>query len=228
MSNPLTELAKTGQSVWYDQMERKLITTGQLKKMIEQDDLRGMTSNPTIFEKAIAGSEDYDAQLRQLASEDKSRDDIYDELVLKDIADAADIFRPVYDRNDGNDGFISIEVLPTIANNTQATIAEAKRLFERLKRPNVMVKIPATTEGLPAIEESTANGININITLLFSNDVYGKVMEAYLRGLERRVEKNLPIDKIRSVASFFVSRIDTQADKQIEAKLKQTNDRELE
>ncbi|HEY6843589.1 MAG TPA: bifunctional transaldolase/phosoglucose isomerase, partial [Thermoanaerobaculia bacterium] len=228
MSNPLTELAKAGQSIWYDQMERKLITTGQLKRMIEQDDLRGMTSNPTIFEKAIAGSEDYDAQLRELASQNKSRDDIYDALVLKDIAGAADIFRPVYDRNNGNDGFISIEVLPTIANNTQATIAEAKRLFETLKRPNVMVKIPATPEGLPAIEESTANGININITLLFSNDVYAKVMEAYLRGLERRVEKNLPIDKIRSVASFFVSRIDTQADKQIEAKMKQTNDRELE
>ncbi|HJT16463.1 MAG TPA: bifunctional transaldolase/phosoglucose isomerase, partial [Thermoanaerobaculia bacterium] len=228
MSNPLAELAKAGQSVWYDQMERKLITTGQLKKMIEQDDLRGMTSNPTIFEKAIAGSEDYDAQLRQLASQNKSRDEIYDALVLKDIADAADIFRPVYDRNGGNDGFISIEVLPTIANNTQATIAEAKRLFETLKRPNVMVKIPATPEGLPAIEESTANGININITLLFSNDVYAKVMEAYLRGLERRVEKNLPIDKIRSVASFFVSRIDTQADKQIEAKMKQAADRELE
>lgn len=228
MSNPLAELAKAGQSVWYDQMERKLITTGQLKQMIEQDDLRGMTSNPTIFEKAIAGSEDYDAQLRQLASQNKSRDEIYDALVLKDIADASDIFRPVYDRNNGNDGFISIEVLPTIANNTQATITEAKRLFETLKRPNIMVKIPATAEGLPAIEESTANGININITLLFSNDVYAKVMEAYLRGLERRVEKNLPIDKIRSVASFFVSRIDTQADKQIEAKLKQTNDRELE
>src|SRR5437870_1273727 len=228
MSNPLVELAKVGQSVWYDQMERRLITTGQLKKMIEEDDLRGMTSNPTIFEKAIAGSEDYDAQLRQLASQNKSRDEIYDELVLKDISDAAEIFRPVYDRNDGNDGFISIEVSPTLANDTKGSIAEAKRLFERLKRPNVMVKIPATPAGLPAIEESIFNGININITLLFSNDVYGQVMEAYLRGLERRVEKNLPIDKIRSVASFFVSRIDTQADKQIEAKMKETGDQELQ
>jgi transaldolase/glucose-6-phosphate isomerase len=228
MSNPLAELAKVGQSVWYDQMERRLITTGQLKKLIEQDDLRGMTSNPTIFEKAIAGSEDYDVQLRQLAAENKSRDEIYDELVLKDISDAADIFRPVYDRTDGTDGFISIEVSPTLANETQGTIAEAKRLFRRLKRPNVMVKIPGTPAGIPAIEESLFNGVNINITLLFSNDVYGQVMEAYLRGLERRVEKNLPIDKIRSVASFFVSRIDTQADKQIEEKMKQTGDRELE
>jgi transaldolase/glucose-6-phosphate isomerase len=228
MSNPLTELAKAGQSVWYDQMERRLITTGRLKKMIEEDDLRGMTSNPTIFEKAIGGSEDYDAQLRQLASQGKSRDEIYDELVLKDISDASDIFRPVYDRCQGDDGFISIEVSPTLANNTRGTIAEATRLFGRLKRENVMVKIPATPEGLPAIEESIFNGVNINITLLFSNDVYGQVMEAYLRGLERRVEKNLPIDEIRSVASFFVSRIDTQADKQIEAKLKETGDRELE
>src|SRR5438132_1069881 len=228
MSNPLAELAKVGQSVWYDQMERKLITTGQLKKMIDQDGLGGMRANPTIFEKAIAGSEDYDAQLRQLASQNKSRDEIYDELVLKDISDAAEIFRAVYDRNDGNDGFISIEVSPTLANDTKGSIDEAKRLFERLKRPNVMVKIPATPAGLPAIEESIFNGININITLLFSNDVYGQVMEAYLRGLERRVEKNLPIDKIRSVASFFVSRIDTQADKQIEEKMKQTGDRELE
>ncbi|HYS54940.1 MAG TPA: bifunctional transaldolase/phosoglucose isomerase [Thermoanaerobaculia bacterium] len=228
MSNPLAELAKIGQSVWYDQMERRLITTGALKKMIEQDDLRGMTSNPTIFEKAIGGSEDYDAQLRQLAGQNKSRDEIYDELVLKDISDAAAIFGPVYDRTDRTDGFISIEVSPTLANDTQGTIAEAKRLFGRLQRPNVMVKIPATPAGIPAIEESLFNGININITLLFSNDVYAQVMEAYLRGLERRVEKGQAIDHIRSVASFFVSRIDTQADKQIEEKLKQSGDRELE
>lgn len=228
MSNPLAELAKVGQSVWYDQMERRLITTGRLKQMIEEDDLRGMTSNPTIFEKAIGGSEDYDAQLRQLALQGKTRDEIYDELVLKDIADAADVFRPVYDRCKGDDGFISIEVSPTLAHDTKGTIAEAQRYFGRLKRPNVMVKIPATPEGLPAIEESIFNGININITLLFSNDVYAQVKEAYLRGLERRMEKNLPIDKIRSVASFFVSRIDTQADKQLEEKLKQTGDRELE
>ena len=228
MSNPLVELAKIGQSVWYDQMERRLITTGRLKQMIEQDDLRGMTSNPTIFEKAIGGSEDYDAQLRQLAAHKKSREEIFDELVIKDIADAADVFRPVYDRCKGNDGFISIEVNPLLATDTAGTIAEAKRLFERLARPNVMVKIPATSEGLPAIEESIFHGININITLLFSNDVYGEVMDAYIRGLERRAEKGLPIDHLRSVASFFVSRIDTQADKQLEAKIKETGDRELE
>jgi len=224
MSNPLAELAKAGQSVWYDQMERKLITTGKLRRMIEEDDLRGMTSNPTIFEKAIAGSEDYEAQLRQVASQNKSRDDIYDELVLEDIGNAADIFRPVYDREKGGDGFISIEVSPLLARDTKRTVSEAKRLFARLQRRNVMVKIPATAEGIPAIEESIANGININITLLFSNDVYAQVMEAYLRGLERRVAAGQPIGDIASVASFFVSRIDTQADKQIEARIAQSKD----
>lgn len=228
MSNPLVELAKAGQSVWYDQMERRLITTGRLKKMIEEDDLRGMTSNPTIFEKAIGGSEDYEAQLRQLASDNRSREEIFDELAIKDIGDAADIFRPVYDKTNGEDGFISIEVNPLLASDTAGTLAEAKRLFERLNRPNIMVKIPATPEGIPAIEDAIAEGININITLLFSNEVYAQVKEAYVRGLERRAEKGLPVDRIRSVASFFVSRIDTQADKQIEAKIKETGDKSLE
>jgi transaldolase/glucose-6-phosphate isomerase len=228
MSNPLVELGKAGQSVWFDQMERKLLTTGKLQKMIDEDDLRGLTSNPTIFEKAIGGSDDYDTQLRGLATQNKSRDDIYDELVLEDIGNAADVFKPVFDKYQGRDGFVSIEVIPTLARDTQKTSAEAKRIFERLGRRNVMVKIPATPEGIPAIEESIANGININITLIFSNDVYAQVMEAYLRGLERRAEKGLPINDINSVASFFVSRIDTQADNQIEAKLKETGDKELE
>jgi len=217
MSNPLAELANVGQSVWYDQMERKLLTTGRLKQMIDEDDLRGLTSNPTIFEKAIAGSDDYDQQIRRLA-ENKSAVEILDEIMIEDIGNAADVFRPVYDRCGGNDGFVSIEVSPLLAKDTAGTIAEAKRLFGRLNRPNVMVKIPATPEGLPAIEESIANGININITLIFSNDVYAQVMEAYIRGLERRVAAGQPIDKIRSVASFFVSRIDTKADNAMEAK----------
>ncbi|HEX6178104.1 MAG TPA: bifunctional transaldolase/phosoglucose isomerase, partial [Thermoanaerobaculia bacterium] len=232
MNNPLAELAKTGQSIWFDQMERKLVTTGKLQQMIDEDDLRGLTSNPTIFEKAISGSEDYDAQLRQLASQNKSSDEIYDELVLEDIGNAADVFRPVYDRTKGGDGFVSIEVSPLIAHDTQETIDEAKRLFARLGRPNVMVKIPATPAGIPAIEEATASGINVNITLIFSNDVYREVIEAYLRGLERRAAAGQPIGDIASVASFFVSRIDAQADKQIEAKIAQTTDattkRELE
>ncbi|MBK5260402.1 MAG: bifunctional transaldolase/phosoglucose isomerase [Thermoanaerobaculia bacterium] len=224
MSNPLSELAKTGQSIWFDQMERKLVSTGKLQKMIDGDDLRGLTSNPTIFEKAIAGSEDYDSQLRQLASQNRSRDEIYDELVIQDIGNAADIFRPVYDKTKGSDGFVSIEVSPLLARDTKGTIAEAQRLFKRLGRPNVLIKIPATPEGIPAIEETIANGINVNITLIFSNDVYAKVMEAYVRGLERRAAKNEPIGDISSVASFFVSRIDAMADKQIDARLASAKD----
>jgi transaldolase/glucose-6-phosphate isomerase len=212
--NPLAELAKTGQSVWFDQMERKLVTTGKLQKMIDEDELRGLTSNPTIFEKAIGGSDDYDGQLRMLASQNKSRDEIYDELVIDDISKAADVFRPVYDRTHGDDGFVSLEVSPLLARDTAGTVAEAKRLFARLGRPNVMIKIPATSEGIPAIEESIAAGININVTLIFSNDVYAQVIEAYLRGLERRVAQQLPVGDIASVASFFVSRIDTLADKE--------------
>ena len=218
MANPLAELAKVGQSVWYDQMERRLVESGELQRLIDEDDLRGLTSNPTIFDKAISGSTDYDAQLRGLAAQNKSAEEIYDELTIEDIGRAADVFRKVYDRNKGLDGFCSLEVLPTIASDTQKTTAEARRLFGRLGRPNVMIKIPATPAGIPAIEESIFNGCNINITLIFSNDVYAQVMEAYIRGLERRVEKGLPINEINSVASFFVSRIDAMADKQMEAK----------
>ncbi len=218
MNNPLAELAKTGQSVWFDQMERKLLTTGKLKKMIDEDDLRGLTSNPTIFEKAIGGSEDYDAQLRTLASQGKSRDEIYDELVIEDIGNAADVFAPVYEKTKGEDGYVSLEVSPLLANDTAHTVSEAKRLFTRVARPNVMIKIPATPEGIPAIEQAIALGINVNVTLIFSNDVYAQVIEAYLRGLEKRASQGLPIGHIASVASFFVSRIDTQADKQLEAK----------
>ncbi|HEY4639847.1 MAG TPA: bifunctional transaldolase/phosoglucose isomerase, partial [Thermoanaerobaculia bacterium] len=227
MSNPLVELTKTGQSIWFDQMERRLVTSGDLKRMIDEDDLRGLTSNPTIFEKAIGGSDDYDEQLRSLAAQNKSREEIYDAITIEDIGNAADVFRPVYDKCKGNDGFCSLEVSPLFASDTIGTAAEAKRLFTTLNRPNVMIKIPATPEGIPAIEESIANGININITLIFSNDVYAQVMEAYLRGLERRVAQGLPINEIASVASFFVSRIDALAEKQMEAKLKENDDPEI-
>ncbi|MFL6246664.1 MAG: bifunctional transaldolase/phosoglucose isomerase, partial [Thermoanaerobaculia bacterium] len=220
MTNPLAQLPKVGQSVWYDQTDRNLISTGKLQRMIDEDDLRGMTSNPTIFEKAIGGSEDYDAQLHAVAAQGKSRDEIYDELVLEDIGNAADIFLPVFEKTNGEDGFVSLEVSPLLAQHTRETTAEAQRLFTRLGRRNVMIKIPATPEGIPAIEQSTALGININVTLIFSNEVYAQVIEAYLRGLEQRAAKGLPIGNIASVASFFVSRIDVAADKQIEAKLK--------
>jgi transaldolase / glucose-6-phosphate isomerase len=218
MTNPLAQLPKAGQSVWYDQTDRQLISTGKLQRMIDEDDLRGMTSNPTIFEKAIGGSEDYDAQLRALASQGLSRDEIYDGLVIEDIGNAADIFRPVYDRTNGDDGYVSLEVSPMLAQHTDETVSEAKRLFAKLGRPNVMIKIPATPEGIPAIEQATAAGINVNVTLIFSNEVYADVIEAYLRGLEQRAAQNLPLGNIASVASFFVSRIDAVADKQLAEK----------
>ncbi len=218
MTNPLAQLPKAGQSVWFDQMERRLVTSGRLQKMIDDDDLRGLTSNPTIFEKAIGGSEDYDGQIRMLASQGKTREEIYDELVIEDISNAADVFAPVYAKTQDEDGYVSLEVSPLLASDTAKTVSEAKRLFTRLGRPNVMIKIPATPEGIPAIEQAIAAGININVTLIFSNEVYAQVIEAYLRGLEKRAANGLPIGHVSSVASFFVSRIDAMADKQLEAK----------
>lgn len=223
-SNPIADLSKSGQSVWYDQMERKLLTSGNLRRMIDEDDLRGLTSNPTIFEKAIAGSDDYDQALEKLAAAGKNRDEILEALMVSDIGDAADVFRGVHDRTGGLDGFVSIEVRPGLASDTAGTISEAKKLFKLLARPNVMIKIPATPEGIPAIEEATASGINVNITLIFSREVYRQVIEAYLRGLERRVRNNEPIDRIQSVASFFVSRIDSAVDKLLEAEAAKTTD----
>jgi transaldolase / glucose-6-phosphate isomerase len=214
--NPLLQLGELGQSPWYDQMTRSLVTQGTLKKMIEEDGLRGLTSNPTIFEKAIAGSKEYEESLRKLRAQDASVDDIFDAIVLEDIASAADVFRPVYDRTQGEDGFVSIEVSPLLAADTQGTIAEARRLFARLARPNVLIKVPATPEGIPAIEQLIAEGINVNITLIFSVAVYAQVAEAYIKGLERRQAKGGAIDRLASVASFFVSRIDTAVDKKLD------------
>lgn len=222
--NPLAQLADVGQSVWYDQMERALITSGTLQRLIEQDDLRGLTSNPTIFEKAIGSSEDYNATLRELGEQQKSTDQIYDAVVIDDISRAADVFAPVYEKTKRQDGYVSLEVSPTLAQDTDGTSREAKRLWEKLGRPNAMIKIPATPEGIPAVEESIAAGININITLIFSRTVHDRVIEAYLRGLERRVEKGQAIDHIASVASFFVSRIDAAVDKELEARIAATDD----
>jgi len=223
-TNPLVELAKLGQSVWYDQMHRSLVTEGHLKRMIEQDDLRGLTSNPTIFQKAIGESGEYDDALEALAAQGKNREEIYTALVLDDISRAADTFWPAHEKTKGKDGFVSLEVNPNLAHDTPGTIQQAQELFLALGRKNVMIKVPATPEGIPAIEELTAAGLNINITLIFSRDVYTQVMDAYIRGLERRVEKNLPIDGISSVASFFVSRIDTKADKELEQRLAKSAD----
>jgi transaldolase/glucose-6-phosphate isomerase len=218
MSNPLTEIMKLGQSIWYDNIRRAMLVSGDLAKKIEEDDLRGVTSNPTIFEKAITGSNDYDEQLRQLVQAGKSVTEIYEDLVVEDIGKAADILKPVYDKTDGVDGYISLEVNPGLAYKTQETIEEADRLFQRLGRKNVMIKIPAAQEGLPAIEEAIYRGININVTMIFSIENYEQVAEAFIKGLERRAAEGKPVDHIASVASFFVSRVDTAIDTDLEYK----------
>src|SRR5690349_9122895 len=213
-ANPLLQLTSVGQSIWYDQMRRALLTSGELRRLIEQDGVRGLTSNPTIFEKAIGGSTDYVEELGQLAEKGASIDEIYQSLVVEDIGSAADLFRRLYDESGGTDGFCSLEVSPKLAYDTTGTIEEAKRLAKALNRPNVMIKIPATNEGIPAIEEAIAAGMNVNVTLIFSKQVYDQVAEAYIRGLEKRAAAGQPVDRIASVASFFVSRIDTAAEKQ--------------
>nr|MDQ3805112.1 bifunctional transaldolase/phosoglucose isomerase [Acidobacteriota bacterium] len=216
MSNRLVEIMRLGQSIWYDNIRRAMLTTGDLRQKVEEDDLRGVTSNPTIFEKAITGSSDYDEQLRALVGAGKGVAEIYEELVVEDIARAADILRPVYDRTEGLDGYVSLEVNPRLAYDTRGTIDEATRLFRRLGRPNVMIKIPAAQEGLPAIEESIYRGVNINVTMIFSIENYEQVAEAYVRGLERRAAEGQPVGRIASVASFFVSRVDTAVDADLE------------
>jgi transaldolase len=210
--NPLVTLGQLGQSPWYDYITRELLVSGRLGKLIAEDGLRGMTSNPTIFEKAISGSEDYDDDIRRLLGSDQQAADIFDALAIADVQAACDSFRPTYDRLGGHDGLVSIEVNPELAGNTESSIAEAARLWKAVSRPNLMVKIPGTAAGIPAIEESLAAGININITLLFSVDRYQEVIEAFLRGLERRHAEGLPIDRLASVASFFVSRVDAKVD----------------
>ncbi len=218
MSNRLVEIMKLGQSIWYDNIRRAMLTTGDLRRKIEEDDLRGVTSNPTIFEKAITGSSDYDEQLRQLVQAGKGVTEIYEDLVVEDIRNAADTLRPVYDKTGGLDGYISLEVSPKLAYDTQGTVEEAARLFDRVGRRNVMIKIPASQEGLPAIEESIRRGININITMIFSIENYEQVAEAFIRGLERRAAEGKNVDGIASVASFFVSRVDTAVDADLEYK----------
>jgi transaldolase len=225
--NPLRRLRELGQSVWYDYIRRDLITTGRLERLIREDALAGMTSNPTIFQKAIAETDLYDEDIRRLAGEGKSTAKIFESLAVADIQSAADAFQPVFDASGGDDGFVSIEVAPQLARDTEGTIAQARRLWRECGRDNVMVKIPATAEGVPAIRKCLAEGININITLLFSVDRYREVMEAYLSAMEERVAAGAPVVRMRSVASFFVSRVDTNADKKLDARIKEArSDRE--
>jgi transaldolase / glucose-6-phosphate isomerase len=224
-TNPLKDLLKFGQSVWLDYIRRDLLTSGELQRLIEEDGLRGMTSNPTIFEKAIAGGALYDDLLNSL----RSRTDLdakgrFEILAIRDIQDAADILRPVYDSSKRRDGYVSLEVSPYLARDTKGSLEEARRLWKAVGRENVMIKIPGTAEGLPAIQHALSEGININVTLLFAQDVYVKVAEAYIAGLEQFAKSGGDVSKMASVASFFISRIDSAVDAIIDAKLKVSKD----
>jgi transaldolase/transaldolase/glucose-6-phosphate isomerase len=213
--NPLKALGEQGQSVWLDYMRRNLITSGELQRLIDNDGVKGLTSNPTIFQKAVEGSEDYDDLFREWAPKGASAGDVFEVLAIRDIGDAARIFRPVFEQTRHRDGYCSIEVTPTLAHDTKGTVVEARRLWQKLGVQNVMVKIPGTVEGTPAIEQCVAEGLNINVTLLFSQDAYVAVAEAYIRGLEQRAAKGEDVSKSASVASFFVSRIDSLVEKTI-------------
>ena len=215
-NNPLKKLEKFGQSIWLDYIRRDLITNGELLKLIENDGLRGMTSNPAIFEKAIAESSVYDVDIRNLASQNKDINTIYELISQQDVRDAADVFRPLYEKTAGNDGYVSLEVNPHLAHDTGGTIVEGRRLRTALNRPNVLIKVPATAEGLPAIRQLISEGISINVTLLFGLPRYRAVAEAYVEGLEERLVQGKTINNITSVASLFLSRIDTLVDPVLE------------
>jgi transaldolase/transaldolase/glucose-6-phosphate isomerase len=210
--NRLQNIHDLGQSIWLDSFDRKLMDSGELQKLIDEDALGGITSNPSIFEKAVKSSSDYDDDIRKLAGENKSDEEIFLGFATSDIQRAADILKPVYDKAKGRDGFVSLEVSPHLANDTEGTIKQARELWKAVDRKNVMIKIPGTKEGLVAIKQCISEGININITLLFGLDRYREVTEAYISGLEERVKNNQPIDHVESVASFFLSRIDVLVD----------------
>jgi len=223
--NPLLQLVDYGQSVWLDYIRRGLITSGELERLVRDDGLRGITSNPTIFEKAIAGSTDYSAALEELQRRrDLDPMGLYEQLAVRDIQDAADVLRPVYEKTRRRDGYVSLEVSPYLSRDTQATIAEARRLWKALSRENVMIKVPGTPQGLPAIEQLTGEGINVNVTLLFAQEVHAQVAEAYIKGLERFVASGGDASRIASVASFFVSRIDAAVDNLATERLKTASD----
>jgi transaldolase len=224
-TNPLKALLSYGQSMWLDYIRRDLITSGKLKTLINDDGLRGMTSNPSIFEKAIADSHLYDDMLKSLGSRaDLGATSRYEQIAIRDIQDAADVLRPVYLSSEFRDGYVSLEVSPLLALETQKTIDEGRRLWKAVNRENVMIKVPGTAEGLPAIRQLIGEGININVTLLFAQEVYEEVAEAYIAGLEDLAKRGGHLKKMAGVASFFISRIDTLVDSMIEDKLKTTKD----
>ncbi len=219
-SNPLLELESFGQSIWMDFISRGTISSGQLQKWIEQDGISGVTSNPSIFEKAITGSHDYDEAIRNMIAKGMTSEETFQSLTVEDIQSVADLLLPTYDRTDGRDGFVSLEVSPKLAYDTIGTIEEARQLWSLVDRPNAMIKVPATSEGMPAIRQLTGEGINVNITLLFGLPRYQEVVDAYLGGLEMLAEKNKPLKETASVASFFLSRIDVLIDPVLEKKMK--------
>jgi len=224
-TNPLKALLDYGQSMWLDYIRRDLFTSGKLKVMIAEDGLRGMTSNPSIFEKAIGESSLYDDMLKSLASRsDLDAKARYEQIAIRDIQDAADILRPVYESTGFKDGFVSLEVSPLLAMKTQETIAEGRRLWKTVNRPNVMIKVPGTPEGLPAIRQLIGEGINVNVTLLFAQEVYEQVADAYIAGLEDLAKRGGDLKKMAGVASFFISRIDTLVDSIIDDRLKTMKD----
>jgi len=215
MANTIHQANTHGQSIWYDNIRRGMIESGELQNLIDQG-ITGLTANPTIFEKAISGSTDYDAALLKLADAGKGLDEVYEDLVISDIQSAADLLRPAYDRSDGVDGYASLEVNPHLASDTGGTVAEARRFFKALNRPNVLIKVPATPEGIPAIRQLIGEGINVNVTLIFSLDAYQRVQEAYISGLEQLAQRGGDLNKVASVASFFVSRVDTAVDNELD------------
>lgn len=222
VANPIFEIEeKYGQSIWLDNLSRNAIESGELKALIAERGIHGITSNPAIFEKAIAGNKIYDADIEAGIKAGRSVMEIYEHLVFADITNACDIFKPVYEETAGKDGYVSIEVPPTIAKDTETTIAEARRYFQTIERPNLMIKIPGTPEGLPAVEQAISEGINVNVTLLFAVDSYIETAWAYIRGLEKRAAAGEDISKVASVASFFLSRIDSNVDARLDAKLKE-------
>jgi transaldolase len=216
-NNPLSQLNALGQSVWYDNIRRGLLDNGEMKGMVDRQEIRGVTSNPAIFEKAIAGSQDYTEALRRLAPRALTAEQLYEELAVEDVQRTADLLQPVFEQSRGLDGYVSLEVSPAFAEDAAATAREAVRLWQRVKRPNLMIKIPATLACLPAIRDVLAEGVNVNVTLLFSVERYQMVMDKYLGALEARLAKGLPLNPVASVASFFVSRFDTLMDPKLDA-----------
>jgi transaldolase len=224
MTNPLLQLKTQGQSVWYDTIDRVQLVSGLFKRLLDEDGIVGVTSNPTIFQKSISHGDAYDEQMTQLIKQRKSTSEIYEALVIKDITTVADMLRPIYDRTNRQDGFVSLEVSPDLAHDTEESLSEARRFWKMVDRPNLMIKIPATPEGIPAVQQALTEGININITLIFSLDSYREVADAYISALEDRNAEGKDISHIASVASFFVSRVDTLVDQLLEDKIKATSD----